>query len=186
MASFQSSDRGTGWVLDLVVCGTVLIHQSRKICASASPAVRSGVAREKIAFNGVTQEQEGRVPIPVSMSGRSKVGIWDLDRAGLPGRRHTRGKQGQTKEKKFFCDDFKSSTRCWFLTAGFPVGLVLSQTLRLSPAFCAPSTKKMRFYTQLLAGILVTVSVVNAHVNIVYPALRGPDVSKDQILFCGQ
>jgi len=45
----------------------------------------------------------------------------------------------------------------------------------------------MRFYiTQLLAGVLATVSVVNAHVNITYPALRGPNVSKDQILFCGQ
>jgi hypothetical protein len=44
----------------------------------------------------------------------------------------------------------------------------------------------MRFYTsQLLAGVLATISVVNAHVKVVYPALRGPNVSKDQILFCG-
>jgi len=45
----------------------------------------------------------------------------------------------------------------------------------------------MRFsITQLLAGVLATISVVNAHVTIVYPALRGPNVSKNQILFCGQ
>jgi len=44
----------------------------------------------------------------------------------------------------------------------------------------------MRLYTtQVLAGILAMTSAINAHVSIVYPALRGPNVSKDQILFCG-
>lgn len=107
-----------------------------------------------------------------------------LYRAGSPGR-----KQGQAKEKKFFCDGFKSSTRCWVFTVGFPVGLVLppllgSQTLS---NLLRPLHEKMRFYTtQLLAGVLATISVVNAHINIVYPALRGPNISKDQILFCGR
>lgn len=78
MASFPSSDRGTGRVLDLVPRGILLIHQSCKPCFSASPAVRSGVARERFAFNGMTQEQGGRVSIPVPMSGRSRVGIRNL------------------------------------------------------------------------------------------------------------
>ena len=30
------------------------------------------------------------------------------------------------------------------------------------------------------------ITVVNAHINMVYPALRGPNVSKNQTLFCGQ
>lgn len=122
------------------------------------------------------------------MSECSRVGIWDPDRTGLSGRgRDGRGKQTQTKEKKFFRDSFKSFARYRFLTAGFPVGLVLlplspSQTLRVF----TPLPRTMRFHiSQLLAGVLATVSVVNAHVKVVYPALRGPDVSKDQILFCG-
>ena len=78
LASFPSSDRGTGRILDLVARGIVLIHQSCKPCASTNPAVRSGVAREKVAFNGMTQEQGGRVSIPVPMSGRSRVGIRNL------------------------------------------------------------------------------------------------------------
>ena len=46
---------------------------------------------------------------------------------------------------------------------------------------------KMRFSTtQVLAGVLSTISAVNAHVKIVYPGLRGPNVSKDQVLFCGE
>ena len=45
----------------------------------------------------------------------------------------------------------------------------------------------MRFTTtQVLAGVLATIPAVNAHVKVVYPGLRGPDVSKDQVLFCGQ
>lgn len=78
LASFPSSDRGTGRVLDLVARGIALIHQSCKPCASTSPAVRSGVARENFAFNGMTQEQGGQVSIPVPMSGRSMVVIRNL------------------------------------------------------------------------------------------------------------
>jgi len=33
--------------------------------------------------------------------------------------------------------------------------------------------------------VLAMISAATAHVKIVYPALRGPNVSKDQVLFCG-
>ena len=45
----------------------------------------------------------------------------------------------------------------------------------------------MRFHTtQFLAGVLAMITVVSAHIEMVYPALRGPNVSKNQTLFCGQ
>jgi hypothetical protein len=46
---------------------------------------------------------------------------------------------------------------------------------------------KMRAYTATLwVVVLAMISAATAHVKIVYPALRGPNVSKDQVLFCGQ
>lgn len=146
LASFPSPNRGTGYVLILAACRTVQIHHSSRVRASASPTVRSRVTREKVAFNGMIQEQQGQVSILVLTSGCSKVG--KPDRARSPGRRRRRGKQRQTKEKKFFCDGFKSSTRSWFLTPGFPVGLALPplSALRLSSTFYVPSTKNASLY----------------------------------------
>ncbi|KAF9651238.1 hypothetical protein BDM02DRAFT_3091692 [Thelephora ganbajun] len=44
----------------------------------------------------------------------------------------------------------------------------------------------MRFSTtQFLTGFLTTIPVVDAHVKIVYPVLRGPNVFQNQVLFCG-
>lgn len=71
-------------------------------------------------------------------------------------------------------------TSCWPWLDPSPI-------LFNTPPTFTPFLQKMRFYTsQVLAAVLATISVVDAHVNVVYPALRGPDVSKDQVLFCGQ
>jgi hypothetical protein len=187
LASFPSSGRGSEWILNLVACETVLTHQSYGTRAPASPAVRSGVAREKVAFNGMTQEREGRVSILVSMSGRSKARIKDLIARDHQDVGAGEANKGKPKRKSFSATALKPLLNAGFLPQDFLLALSypLSNPQTLSNLL-RPLHGKMRFYTtQLLAGVLATVSVVNAHVNIVYPALRGPDVSKDQILFCG-
>ena len=40
--------------------------------------------------------------------------------------------------------------------------------------------------TQLCVVLLATISAVTAHIKILYPALRGPNVAQNQPLFCGE
>lgn len=47
------------------------------------------------------------------------------------------------------------------------------------------SSKKMRAYTQILVVVLTMISTVTAHIKILYPALRGPNVAANQVYFCG-
>lgn len=43
----------------------------------------------------------------------------------------------------------------------------------------------MRLHIAQLCVVLVAISAVTGHINLVYPALRGPNVAKNQIYFCG-
>ena len=76
----------------------------------------------------MTQEREGRVSILVSMSGCSKVGIRDLDRAGLSGRSANKGKP---ERKSFSATALNLPSNAGFLPQDFLLALSysLSQAL---------------------------------------------------------
>jgi hypothetical protein len=104
-----------------------------------------------------------------------------------PGKRtQVRPNKGKLRRKSFsFATALKPSLKAGFSPWAFFVGLVLS-SFSLSN-FLRTLSVKMRFSTTyVLAWVLATISTVNAHINLVYPALRGPNVAKNQILFCGQ
>ena len=89
------------------------------------------------------------------------------------------------RRKSFFCHGFKFFAQCWLLASGFTFDLY-NLLIFLSSTFHAPPRKKMHTYTtRLFFVVLATVSAVSAHIKIVYPALRGPNVAANQPLFCG-
>ena len=95
--------------------------------------------------------------------------------------------KAKPRRKSFFTTTLNLALESGFLPRGFLLAssypISDSQILSSLP----PPSTKMRFHTiQFFAGVLAMITVVNAHIEMVYPALRGPNVSKNQTLFCGQ
>ena len=134
--------------------------------------------REQITSCGMMQDHARGISIPVWMFGYSEVGN------GGTCTRKTRPNEGE----KVFCATALNlfPNPCFFPWA-FLVGTI--------PPFLSSSRTRSKFHlsakmrfsiTQVLAAVLAAISAVNAHMNVVYPALRGPNVSKNQVLFCGE
>ena len=90
------------------------------------------------------------------------------------------------RRKSFSATALSSSPSAGSWRRGFAFDLY-NPLIFLSSTFHAPPRKKMHTHiTRLFFVVLATVSAVSAHIKIVYPALRGPNVAANQPLFCGQ